>query len=225
MLKTKDNYIQVEYIKNLGDAPIHMADWSIVNISVDKRETEQFFSKLYNSPNDNHVSLVLCRHNKKKRIDALSNISLIGDYLKYLETICISYEKPSSCSNNGLLPIAETGYLFYRGILPDIKGTSWFREGSANATNMWDIGARNGESLKKTYFKRFSWELQLIMYSLSGNLKYRSFLYIAPISSDSEVEDIYNFCKTYNISCVLYIDDENMMGNINKIINKINTNG
>lgn len=220
MLKTRDGKLQIELIKNLGDAPIRPADWSIVNLPTDSEEAGKFFKNLNNSPNENHVSLVLCRHNKKKRIDALINLTLANEYLAYLETVSIAYDKPSSCSNNGLLPVSEVGYLFYKGAHPDVKNTAWFRDGMANATNLWDVSPRTDEPVTKTYFKKFSWELQVLMFCLCGKPGYRSFIYATPISGVDEAQLIHNFCEKYDVSCTLYIDDDVQFAKLSEWVKK-----
>lgn len=204
MRTSKDGLIEIEVLQNIHDAVFPPADFSIMNIPEFPDNSKKMFSHLYNTPVSRHVCLVLCRHKRKKRASVVSNISHSEESWNYLETVSISYEKPSSCSNNGFLPLAEIGFVLYKGEIPDTKKTAWFGlEGETNASNMWGLSSQPDEINQVTYYQKFSWELALLLKSLSGVLETRRFIYGHEVSLD-EIKNIHLFCKTYELKCRMY---------------------
>jgi len=102
----------------------------------------------------------------------------------------------------GLLPLAETGFLFYKGPKPDVTKTSWFSEGYTNATNHWDLTPQPGEKTDLTHYQKFCWELGLLMYSLSAPREHRRFIYSH--SSLNELPSVFSFCRAYELEVQLY---------------------
>jgi len=206
-MKTKDGILEIEYINNVSAIVFDAADWSVVSLSEEETHNKLLANNLYNTPVVSHVALVLNRNQRKKRIQAQAGTQFFLDLWKYLETVSITYPKPNSGSNNGFLPIAETGYLFYKGDIPNTKNTAWFQEdsGHANATNLWDLSTQADEP-ENLYYQKFSWELQLLLKSMSGSLECRKFIYAVDTNCD-ELYGIYKFCKTYCLKCKLYITD------------------
>lgn len=203
MIRTRDKLVTIEGVESVGDIIFHPSDWSVVNIPSNVPDTRDAFTRLFNTPGSSHLSLVVFRQRKRFRLDALTAVSAIPDGWNYLDTISITYQKPSSCSNNGLLPISEVGVLVYKGSAPEVKKTNWFSSDYDNATNLWDLGSQEEEGTKVTYFQKFSWEMNLLMKSLCGNLEHRAFTY-TPFVTEAEVKSIYQFCKTYQIKAYLY---------------------
>ena len=206
MLRTRDKLITIEGVESVGDIIFHPSDWSVVNIPSDAGGARDTFARLYNTPGSNHVSLVVFRQRKRLRLNALASVYGISNDWNYLDTVSITYQKPSSCSNNGLLPISEIGVLLYKGMSPEVKKTAWFSSEYDNSTNLWDLGSQEEEGGKSIYFQRFSWEMNLLMKSLCGALEHRAFTY-TPFVTVAEVKSIYSFCKTYQVKAYLYAKD------------------
>jgi hypothetical protein len=182
------------------------ADWSIVNLTPDAEENQAMLQSLYNTPHLRHATLILARQKRKHRLDALSSLhSATQCGWQFLESVTISYEKPSSCSNNGFLPISEHGWLCYKGTPPDAKRTKWFNEEASNATTLWDVAARENEEFSR--YHKFSAELGLIMYSLCGTLEHRAFIYLAQPKAD-EMRGLYYFCKMFTLKAYLYVTSQ-----------------
>jgi hypothetical protein len=213
------NLINIQVSSSPSSYVFQPCDWAIVNLPADPKDAEKMFSNLYNTPVSNQSVLVLCRHKRKMRPEALSNMNKIKGFT-YLDTVSITYEKPSSCSNNGLLPLAETGFLFYKGDIPDTKKTSWFSgDRHTNATNFWDVAPQDDESAP-SYYQKFNWDTNLILKSMMGTLSTRRFYYGFPVTAD-EISSIYSFCKKYMVVCHLFVDSAEEAEKVNKIIKEI----
>jgi len=213
-----DNIIQVEVVRSLGDAIFQPADWSILNLPTSKAEANSMMKNLYNTPVSRHVTLLVCRHQRKNRLQALSNLAKATQTWKFLDSISITYDKPSSCSNNGFLPIAEHGFLVHKGETPDPKRTRWFNESASNATTLWDVGSKAYEG-NHTRYQRFSSELNLIMYSLCGMLETRKFIYGVSIRRE-EVRPLYCFCREHMLTAQLYVTSQEEAQMVNEESNK-----
>lgn len=204
MLMSKDGLIKVDQAVDLASVVFPPSSWSIVNLPVDSTEAESMFKNLYNTPTARHVSLALCRHRRKERLQATANVAqsqAIG--WGYLDTVSIWYEKPSTCSNNGLLPVAEPGFLLYKGDTPDAKRTAWFGENIANATNLWNIAPQEAEDGTYSYYQKFSWELNMLLMSLATPLEHTRFIYAMPVAA-SDWSTIFKFCKHFLVGVQLY---------------------
>jgi hypothetical protein len=181
------------------------ASWSVINLPVDQVEARDMFKNLFNTPTARHVSLALCRHRRKERLGATANVAFSQTMgWHYLDTVSIWYEKPSTCSNNGLLPVAEPGFLLYKGDTPDAKRTSWFGQDIANATNLWNLAPQEDEDGAYSYYQRFSWELNMLLMSLATPLEHTRFIYAAPLA-ESDWTGLFKFCKHFMVGVQLYV--------------------
>lgn len=207
-MQTNNGLIDVEYVSHLSAAVFPPADWSIVNCPYDPVLAEKLAKNLYNTPVSNHVSLVVHRHARKNMISSFTSLRAMSDKWDYLNTVTISYPQPNSGSNNGLLPISEVGHIFYKGMLPDAKKTDWFQAdaGRANATNFWDLGPQPEED-SALYYQKFSWELNLLLKSLTSPQEHRRFIYAVDTHPD-ELYSVYNFCETYSMKAKIYVTDQ-----------------
>lgn len=206
MSKSSDSRIEIEYVQKVSDCIFPSADWSLINLPETFSDSVKLAKLLYNTPQTNHISLILNRHPRKKRLQTIANVTAFGTPWQYMETVNIAYDKPSSCSNNGLLPISEAANLFFKGDKPNAQGTEWFSDGHYNnATNFWDISARSEEG-ESSYYQKFSAELNLLMRSLCGTLSTRKFIY-AVDSNAEEINAIHNFCKLYDFTAKVYFFD------------------
>lgn len=203
MFKTRDKLVSIEGVESSADILFQPSDWSVININPSIEESRDTFMRLHNSPGSSHLSLVLFRQRKKLRLHALAALGGISSDWNYLDTVNLTYEKPSSCSSNGLLPLSEVGVLLYKGAAPEVKRTNWFSNDYDNSTNLWDLGSQEEEAGKHSYFQKFSWEMNLLLKSLCGNLEHRAFTY-TPFITESEIKSIHQFCKTYQVKAYLY---------------------
>ena len=219
MLKTKDNRIEIEIVKDISGAIFYPSDWSIINVPHDADSAKRLFSNLYNTAVSRHVILGLFRYRRKERVSSMSCVKEAESAgWTYLETVNISYEKPSSCSNNGFLPMSEVGVIFYKGDIPDTKGTAWFSDDKSNATNLWDISPQEKESSVASYYQKFNWETSLLIKSMIGNGETRRFVYGFALDEE-ELRSLYAFCREYYLTARIYAKDHreaNAMMNILK---------
>jgi hypothetical protein len=220
MYKTADNLLNILVAPDKSSVIFPPIAWSVVDIPEDVQETAKLFGNLYNSPTTKHVTLIVNRKRKKDRILADLNMHEVLKKWEYLDTTTISYDKPASSGSNRLLPISEVGHIFYKGQHPDIKATSWFNEEFSNSTTNWDLGVVNPAEGKKTYLGKFSWQLNLLMRSLSNPLEIRSFAYLCDFDKN-DIDLIYKFCKTFSIGCYLVCRNGDEANNIIKQCNKI----
>jgi hypothetical protein len=206
MYKSKDSTININVARSSGFALFAPADWSIINLLPSPEETKNTFNNIYQTPTNRHVMLAVCRQKRKERLQAISNVKLSGPF-NYLETVNISYEKPKACSNNGFLPLSEPGFVFYKGNLPSIEKTKWFREDYNNATNTWDLSVQDPISEgQNSYYQRFSWELNLILLSLASPLSLRRFIYALPLNED-EQKSMFEFCHKYHLKVEILVEE------------------
>lgn len=223
MLKSKDGYITIYWSKNISDVTFQPADWSIVNIPPIAKDAVKMSRLLYNSATSKHICLAVNRQKKNKKIDTMANLSIFSKNCpwQFLDMVNILYEKPASSSSTGFLSLSEPGFVFYKGLSPDVTKTQWFSDKYSNATNFWDLSAREGESIgKHTYFKQFSWELGLLLYSLTGIHEYRSFLYLDDFNN-AELTSIHTFCKEHELKAQLHVSS---IDKAKKAIDDINKN-
>jgi hypothetical protein len=208
MLRSHDDLIRVEVVENIGNISPCAVDFSMVNVPVSNAQFKNVMDILYNSPTQKHITLLLNRHARKDRISALSNIGKISNF-EYLDTISIWYERPSSCSNNGFLPVCEVGQLFYKGSIPDASVTAWAGEETSNATNLWSATPMIGEKNDKgfTYYQKFCWIVPSILMSLAQPLENRRFACLIDML-DSEYDSLFRFCRHYKIGVQLYVNTE-----------------
>jgi len=223
MFKSKDEKITVFTGKDANNV-FTPADWSVVNIPLEATEAESLAKHLFNTPSSRHVGLLVTRSRREDRIDGISNIRFFKKDWKFLDNVNILYERASSCSKKGLLPVSETGFLVYKGTeSPNVPATSWFNEKKPNATTFWDLRQSSledpeGEMSKHTYYQKFSWELQLLLYSMCKPLVYRKFIYGLKIS-DSEMVTLSKFCLKMNLSVQLFAKDAKRAEQLIKIYN------
>jgi hypothetical protein len=102
------------------------------------------------------------------------------------------------------LPISEPGYLLYKGDAPDTKKTAWFSsdESQPNATNLWNLATQPGEGTW-TYYQKFSWEMNLLLMSMTSPSEHNRFIYgLEP--SEGDLELIFKFCVQHQMGVQLY---------------------
>jgi hypothetical protein len=204
MFKTRDGLVRIDIAEDLSEVTFPTSDFSIVNMPSDHEEAEDLFDNLYNSPTNRHLSLVFCRHKRSDKLSALSNFSKIKNF-EYLDSVHVWYEKASSSSNNGLLPVSEQAVIVFKGSTPDVKNTAWFGEqdGQSNATTLWNVSSQDGEPQKNTYYQKFCWETAMLLMSMSYPLESKRFIYGYPL--DSDALSLFSFVKKYKIEVQLYV--------------------
>lgn len=220
MLRSKDGIVEIKQANSIGSVIWGPAAWSIVNIPVDEKTAEELFFNLYWTATSRHVLLSFCRHKRKER--HLANKNLPNSNWSYLETVSIWYERPSTCSNNGFLPLAEPAWIFYKGDTPDTKKTGWFSSGEYNnATNLWNVSPQEGEDSKYNYYQRFNWETNLLLMNLADPLEHKRFIYTLPLDK-SEQNSLFTFCHKYGMSVCLfaesYEESSDIMRNYNAFL-------
>lgn len=201
MLTSRDGSLTV-LIGDPWSVNYYPADWSVHVIPPELDQAMALSRHLYNTPTTKHVTLLFPRSRRDDRVLCLANVKGFCENWIFLETVSIIYEKPSSCSNAGLLPISETGFLLYKGKELNIRATQWFSDNKTNATNCWDLGVNNLEKelagVKYSYYQKFSWEMNLLLYSMCKPLAARSFIWSIKLT-DQEIGSIKVFCKTMNV--------------------------
>jgi len=210
MLKSNDGLVEILIGPDLGNVIFPPLAWSVINVPSRGVEANHMFDNLYNSPTSHHICLTVHQQRKKDKIKSLVNLQLAEERgWKFLDTVSVLYQKPSSSSNNGFLPIAETANLFFKGDTPDTATTGWFNDEVGNATNFWDVDAVDGVDSKddKTYYQKFSSQLNLILMSMCRPLEYRKFAYLCDVDKH-ELRRIHNFCKSFNITVCLFTDSD-----------------
>lgn len=209
MLKSKDGHIEILVGSDLGQVIFPPLAWSVVNLPHDAEEASGFVKNLFNSPTSHHLCLTVHRQRKKDKIASLVNLKYFDKNWKYLDTISVQYQKPSSSSNNGFLPVAEAGHLLCKGDIPDTNTTAWFNDDVGNATNLWDVDSVEGIDNKdeKTYCLKFSSQLNLILMSMCRPLEYRKFGYFCDVDR-AELTRIKSFCTAMNVTVCLYAETD-----------------
>ena len=205
MFKTKDNVVRIDIAEDISEVVFPAADFSILNMPVDHEESDDIFTNLYNSPTNRHIALVFCRHKRADRMAATGNFGRDNPFT-YLDNVHVFYEKASSSSNNGLLPVSEQAVIYYKGNTPDVKKTQWFASedsGHSNATTLWNVSAQQDEPSESTYFQRFCWEVGQLLMSMSSPMEHRRFIYGFPVENDAD--SLFSFCRAHNLQVQLYV--------------------
>ena len=205
---TKCGLVTVTPANSLADMVFQSADWSCITLPLTFNKTMSMAENLYNMPSSNHVCLVYPRAKRKDKIGILQNLSAFEEAgWNALDAVSITYEKPFNCSNNGLLPLAETVYIFYKTSVPNMKQTGWFSESYQNASSHWDVRVQKEEQkfFKSTYCHKFSWEVQMLMMSMVSPFENKRFFYGLPITT-SEIKSLYGFCNKYGIKAEVFCD-------------------
>lgn len=209
MYTNLDNIIKIFIASKPSNVIYYAADFSIINTPILINDALNLSKNLYNTNADRHVALLLQRSKRKYRINTVSNISCFTQW-NFLDTVSIVYEKASSCSNNGLLPVSESANILYKGTKPDVSSTNWFNSDKKNASNFWDLGVREEELqyVNSCYHNKFSWELMLLMYSIASPLIYREFIYTGVKILPNEMLSLIAFCKHMQMSCQIVLNTE-----------------
>lgn len=205
MHRSKDGKITADAVASVGDAVFPAADISLFNLPAESSVSKSFFENLYNSPSQNHILLIFNRQSRKDKLLATKNISNTCGF-EFLDVVHLWYEKPSTSSNIGLLPIAEEAYLLYKGDVPNVKNTAWFSDGNPNATNLWGLTPAEYENRSSTYHKKFAWEVALLLYTMKEPLVHNRIIY----GLDDDYEHVLKFAKTYNISVHFVVNSDNV---------------
>lgn len=210
-MRSQDGQITVDVVGHIGDAVFPAADFSIVNAPLVADKPKELATNIYNSPVQRHICLVMNRHSRKDKTYGLAGVSMMDEGgLTYLDTVHLWYEKPSTSSNIGLLPIAEEGYLFYKGDAPNVKNTSWFAEGLPNASNMWGLTPSEGEGRAATHCKHFAWEVGLLLYTMASPVQMKRFVY----ALDEDHEHVLKFAKHYSVQVHFIVTSDSVARNI-----------
>lgn len=201
MFNSASGQIKVDVVKNIAYTTFPAADFSLVNCPGDVMVAKDLFTNLFNTPVSRHIMLVFVRHTREDKVKALMNLAqaeLAGWQL--LDPVSIWYERPSGPSNIGLLSVCEDAYIFYKGQVPNIKNTSWFAPESPNATNHWGVTPAEHEGKSHTYFRRFSWEISLLLATMSQPAETKKLIY----GLDGDHESVVKFCTEYGMSAQMY---------------------
>jgi hypothetical protein len=205
--RSKDGLIDVEQVSNIANVVFPPASWSVINLPTSEDDAKAILRGLYNSATTRHISLAVARHRRKDRLEATGMIRhAIPEGWGYLDTVNIFYEKPSSCSNNGLLPVSEVGFVLYKGSMPAVTTTAWFSDGLNNATNLWNIATQKDEGAF-SYFQKFSWEVNMLLMSLSSPIENSRFIYGLPLTEIEQIS-LFKFCEYFGIGVKLYVDTQ-----------------
>lgn len=226
MYRTKDGVIDITVAKNISDVIFQPADWSIFNIPVEVDRARGLSNNLYNMPSHRHVSMILNRTRRKDRIKAMTSLSAFDNKnWNFLDNISLSYGKPSTCSNNGFLPLCEPAFLFYKGTTPDTKATGWSSDEYLNATNEWSLIPQSEEEqfFKQTYYQKFSWDMQILMMTLCGRREYSRFIYGVSHQSinSSELKSLYLFCKKFRLTAEVVIQNDSEAEELISLLNNV----
>lgn len=210
---SRDDTVRVDVTKNLSQVVFPASCYSIVNVPASIAEAVALFENLYNNPSQRHIVLAFCRHPKRKTLCSMANLLVVDERTEwsYLDTVHVWYEKPSSSSNSAFLPLTEEAYLFYKGPTPNIANTKWFSGGGdkdpPNATNLWNVSPQAGEKSPFSYYRKFCWEIPLLLASMSVPLEVRRFIYAAEWDSDPNYESLFKFCVEHQMQVQLYAPD------------------
>jgi len=204
-----DDKFKIFIANKHSDVIYYPSDFSIINTPISESESENLSKNLYNTCTDKHIVLLLQRSRRKHRIQTISNIQFFKQW-QFLDSVSIIYEKASSCSNNGLLPLSESANLLYKGAKPDVSSTAWFNSDKKNASNFWDLGVQQEERsfFTSCYHNKFSWELFYLMYSIASPLIYRDFIISGLQLNTNEIKSVITVTKKMNVSCQIVFQSQ-----------------
>ena len=201
MYSSKDGLIYIEIAKDLSQVVFPPADFSVIEVPEDTKKAADIFHHLFDTPTRRHLLLLLFRGRRLNQLKSISNVTTSP--FELLDFIHMKYDKASSSSNQGFLPIVELGIVMFKGLRPNLANTKWFSENNSNATNFWDLSAQPGELSQYTHYQRVCWEVLLLMYSLASPREYQRMIY----GLKSQYDSVIALCKLYGIAVQLYVND------------------
>lgn len=190
MFQTKDKVLTIHTADEPTQVVFPPVDFGFVNVPETASDTKQLFTNLWNTTAARSLILAFTRHKRHNKLAAMANLYSIESW-EYFDTITVQYEKTLGSNNGRFVPISEQAVLFYKGEQPDAAQTSWFSDSRTNATNLWDVTARPEEGNEFTYSGRFSWEMGLLLYSMTKPLAHRTMLY----TLDTDHENAIGFAR------------------------------
>ena len=192
MYSTTDDCIRVNVIKDISEATFSIADVAVMPVPEKKEDFSHMMKSLYESKIDKQILFLLPRGKKSQRLKMISNISSYESW-KFIDQICVTYDRPGQSNGNCLVQLSEFGFLFYKGVkTPDLSNTKWFRDSYANSGNHWDLGATAGEVSQQTFFHKFSGEMILLLLKLACPLQSGRVIWGLEETDDSMIHFIYS---------------------------------
>jgi hypothetical protein len=217
MYKTDNGHIEVLVAPKISDLVLQYTDWTIIDVG-GFNDIDKFSLNLFKTPVLNHVCLMFNR-------GKLECLKSIPDFAKngwtYVDSIAVVYNKSIGSSNKvALTKQAETGYLFYKGHAPDITHANWFLSNDSNTlSNYWDVDISMGEG-SYTVPDRFSFQLNLLLRSITGHITSRAFNYFCE-TDNKDLRLIHDFCYTMQYKCYLYVATADEARKIIKFVNNL----
>lgn len=183
MLRSTDGQFTAESIKNKANMIIPASDVSVINIPIKINDFDQILKTVEAVPTDKHLVLFTSRHTKGDLLKAASNLTRIKN-LEFLDIVHLTYQK-SSRKTGSFTHLAESGYLFYKGITPSVDNTAWFRgANSANASNHWDVSPYSDDKIKEqselSIYPKFAWDIGLLLMTLAYPLEHNKLVWTLP---------------------------------------------
>lgn len=203
MFSSKNGNLTIQVVEDMSQVAFPPSDFSVFNMPDNGVEAARLFKNLYNTPTTRHLSLVFNRHKRHNKLASLANLYSVESW-EYFDSITVQYEKTLGSNNGRFVPVSETAHLFYKGQQPDAGDTAWFSDGRTNATNLWDVTAREEELHKFTYNGKFSWETGMLLYSMVKPLAFRTFIY----ALDTDQENAIAFASHFKLKIQTYCKAE-----------------
>lgn len=212
-MQSQDKLLNIEIASKPQGYFFHPADWSITNMPASPADAAALVAAYRAMQSPKHLALVMARGKDTDSLLAAANLkSLVADGLFELsDTVCLTYEGTIKRNGARLTTVAEPGWLFYRGQVPNFEKTQWFNKDFANASNHWDVTKHSmidkcatTEPIHKTKWGLFSWEIGLLMCGLAHPWSTRSFIYEGNPNDSS----LLSFIKNFGMKCYCYCNNE-----------------
>ena len=179
-LKSKNGRVVIQVVSTpecVYRIPVPQAtDFSFIEIPEHPFVAESFYSELYRTQTNNHVTLNTSRQPKQKRLGSFINIKYAEEAgFIFHDFISIVSDKESKKTPNTLLGFAETVAILSKNDDINVQSTEWFNPEQKQATNLWMVEANPKEKPVISTSRVFTFEVGDLVASLASPLINRSF--------------------------------------------------
>jgi len=206
MIKSKDGLISIQVVSTdrVWEAPLPSADVYVFNMPVKTEEAKTLLSRLNQGTSADSATLLTFRHSKIDLVKSMAHTADLSAYpqLTFGDVVFMHYQTTSK--RGALSKLGEAAVILSKGATPlTWDQTSWYREDSTNAGNVWDLTPYSHdvkEPLNKTSYGQFSWDLGLLALCLVHPLRHRRLVWGNPPDMN-----LFSFAKSFKVQVECFV--------------------
>lgn len=180
------------------------ADVYVFNMPVKAEEAKTLLTRLSQGTSVDSITLLTFRHNKIDLVKSMSHTADLSAFpqLTFGDVVFMHYQTTSK--RGALSKLGEPAVILSKGTTPPTwDQTSWYREDSTNAGNVWDLTPYSHdvkEPLTRTAYGQFAWDLGLLTLCLVHPLRHRRLVWGNPPDVN-----LLAFAKTFNVQVECFV--------------------